>query len=232
MKYLVLEVLVRLLRFIPMPDSIVKQIKEHEELKFWKVKKAQEKVLGNAHYEFMFTASFDVDKNFYSGKKVIDIGCGPRGSMEFMDNAAERIGFDPLADEYLKLGGDQHKMTYVKGYSENMPFADNSIDVVTSINSLDHVEDLPKTLSEIGRVLKPGGHFLMAVDIHSHPTPTEPISIPWNLSEQLKPQFEVEYEKHLESAQGITPTVKKNVPYNHQDKSDRYGVLLLRVRKV
>jgi len=232
MRSLVLEVLVRLLRFIPMPDSIVKQIKENEELKFWKVRKAQEKVLGHAHYEYMFTVAFDIDKNFYAGKKVIDIGCGPRGSMEFMDNAAERIGYDPLVDEYLKLGADQHKMKYVKGYSESMPFADNSMDVITSINSLDHVEDLTKTLSEILRVLKPGGHFLMGVDIHSHPTPTEPISIPWNFSDRLKPHYEIEYEKHLESARGITPSVKQNIPYNHNDKSDRYGILLIRARKL
>ena len=73
--------------------------------------------------------------------------------------AGLRIGLDPLVNEYYKLDGGtlSHKMKYVCGYSEDMPFPDETFDFVFSINSLDHVDDLDETISEIKRVLKIGG---------------------------------------------------------------------------
>jgi SAM-dependent methyltransferase len=48
------------------------------------------------------------------------------------------------------------------GDFHNLEFADQSVNVVYS-NSLDHVFDLDRVLSEIRRVLMPGGRFIMEV---------------------------------------------------------------------
>jgi len=55
---------------------------------------------------------------------ALDIGCGPRGSLEWADMTKERYGLDPLANEYLKLGADKHKMKYVASGAEKIPFED------------------------------------------------------------------------------------------------------------
>lgn len=70
--------------------------------------------------------------------------------------ASERVGLDPLVDGYRALGIGQHKMTYVKGGSEKIPFPDGHFDIVTSFNSLDHVDNLDATVAEITRVTAPG----------------------------------------------------------------------------
>ena len=52
-------------------------------------------------------------------------------------------------------------MEYVADPVEHLSFADGSFDVVSSLNSLDHVDDLATAMSEIARVLVPGGSFLL-----------------------------------------------------------------------
>ena len=46
------------------------------------------------------------------------------------------------------------------GVAEQLPFATASFDVVVCVDVLEHVQSVPQTLSEIRRVLKPGGTFL------------------------------------------------------------------------
>jgi SAM-dependent methyltransferase len=102
----------------------------------------------------LFTDLVGLDAGFYRGKAVLDIGCGPRGSLEWADEASRRVGLDPLADDYRELGTDAHAMDYVAAGSEAMPFGDGEFDVVATINSLDHVDDLGRTVAEIKRVTR------------------------------------------------------------------------------
>ncbi|CAH2602779.1 Class I SAM-dependent methyltransferase [Rhodovastum atsumiense] len=152
--------------------------KRHHELSYWNRRYLEQNgCLSNAHYEPLYTTVYGLRREDYAGKRVLDIGCGPRGSLEWADMTAERVGLDPLVAEYLKLGADRHRMRYVASGSENIPFPTGHFDIVTCLNALDHVDDLARTIREIGRVTKPGGCFLLSVEIDHPPTPTEPITI-------------------------------------------------------
>lgn len=54
-------------------------------------------------------------------------------------------------------------MTRVVGSEESLPFPDNSFDAVLSSGSLHWVNDLPKALKEVHRVLKPDAPFICAM---------------------------------------------------------------------
>jgi SAM-dependent methyltransferase len=162
---------------IPYRTFFPEQYKKASELSFWKSRVANEKVLRNSHYEYFYRVFFGLDTDFYRGKRILDIGCGPRGSLEWASEAAERIGLDPLASEYLKMGADKHAMKYVDMPAERMTFSNDYFDVVCSFNSLDHVDDLQATVAEIKRVLKPKGTFLLIVEVDHPPTPCEPVTI-------------------------------------------------------
>lgn len=104
--------------------------------------------------------------DFYlQGKKVLEVGCG--GGL-FLEELAKRgakcTGVDPsknslnVARKHAAESG--LSIDYVEGYGETVPFADASFDFVACVDVLEHVNDLPRVISEISRVLKPGGIFL------------------------------------------------------------------------
>ena len=147
--------------------------------------------LPNSHYEPLYTQVYGLTRADYTGKRILDIGCGPCGSLEWADMADQRVGLDPLAMKYISLGTDKHQMEYVASGSESIPFPDGHFDVVTSLNSLDHVDDLDMTIREIKRVVRRGGFFLLSVEIEHAPTPYEPITINDVELQKFAPEFEI-----------------------------------------
>jgi ubiquinone/menaquinone biosynthesis C-methylase UbiE len=139
----------------------------------------------------LYTDVYDLQRKDYNAKRVLDIGCGPCGSLEWADMTTQRVGLDPLVPQYLKLGAVKHKMEYVAAGSENIPFPDGHFDIVTCLNALDHVDDLDRTIGEVKRVVKHGGFFLLSVEIDHPPTSTEPITINDVALQKLGPEFEV-----------------------------------------
>lgn len=210
---------------------VLTRYKELNELAYWAWRKARERQLGNDHYRHFYTAQFGIQPEFYAGKKLLDIGCGPRGSLEWADMAAERVGLDPLAKQYLRLGAKHHRMSYVAAASEAMPFADRYFDVAFSFNSLDHVEDLAKTVSEIKRVLKPGGLFLLITDVNHEPTACEPQRLTWETAQAFAPELELLEQADFERQQGVYDSLKAARRYDHADPTPRYGILTAKLRR-
>jgi 2-polyprenyl-6-hydroxyphenyl methylase / 3-demethylubiquinone-9 3-methyltransferase len=99
-----------------------------------------------------------------AGKTALDVGCGGGILAEEFAAAGFKVtGIDPsenslhTAKEHARLNG--LGIDYQTGTGENILFANNSFDVVYCCDVLEHVRDLPKCISEIVRVLKPGGVF-------------------------------------------------------------------------
>jgi 2-polyprenyl-6-hydroxyphenyl methylase / 3-demethylubiquinone-9 3-methyltransferase len=99
-----------------------------------------------------------------NGKTALEVGCG--GGIlteEIRKMGFITTGIDPseeslrTADGHAKAGGLD--IQYDKGTGEQLPYADHSFDCVFCCDVLEHVQDLPKVISEIARVLKPGGVF-------------------------------------------------------------------------
>lgn len=153
------------------------------EMVYWNDRAAREGVLGNTHYEHVFTAHFGLEPGFFDAKRVLDVGCGPRGSLEWASNAARRVGLDPLVERYRELGIERHAMEYAAAPAERMPFADASFDVVATLNSLDHVDDVDAAVAEITRVAAPGATWLLTVEVGHEPTATEPHSLGWDVAD-------------------------------------------------
>jgi SAM-dependent methyltransferase len=151
------------------------------EFAYWLERKRAEGSLSNTHYERVYTTSFGLDRSDFAGKRVLDIGCGPRGSLEWATEASERVGLDPLVSRYRMLGIDAHQMTYVDSGAEHIPFPDGHFDIVAALNALDHVDDVDAAIREMTRVTRSGGLGLLLVEVDHAPTATEPHSLDWNL---------------------------------------------------
>ena len=72
--------------------------------------------------------------------RVLEVGSGAHGLIFFFEGA-ERVGVDPLADEYRALfPAWQERAQTVAAFGEQLPFTDASFDVVLCDNVVDHAE--------------------------------------------------------------------------------------------
>jgi len=92
------------------------------------------------------------------------IGIDPNASMEpFAQRSAADAGFMDQSHG--------HKLRFVKGVAEELPLHTGSADVVVSTATLCSVSDATRAISEIRRVLKPGGCFLFVEHVLSKTSP-------------------------------------------------------------
>jgi ubiquinone/menaquinone biosynthesis C-methylase UbiE len=207
--------------------------KRSSEFKYWKRKQTENDHLHNAFYEWLYTTYFGLTPEFYAGKRVLDVGCGPRGSLEWAHMARERVGVDPLARKYRKLGADAHAMRYVNAGAESIPLPDQHFDVVAAFNSLDHVEDVNPAIAEIKRLTKPGGLFLLIVEVNHPPTNTEPLTLQWNIVDRFRDCFElIEQRSYEVGDHRLYRQLRREVLYDHSDPSDRPALIAAKFRKV
>jgi SAM-dependent methyltransferase len=91
-----------------------------------------------------------------SPKRTLDVGSADAPSVEWMRGPHQRVTLD-LHPEGLVPGEG------VCGSATALPFADESFDVVAAFDVVEHCEDDALALSELARVLAPGGRMLLSV---------------------------------------------------------------------
>lgn len=200
-------------------------------LPHWLYKYAEEGSLQNNHFQYYYTDHVGLDYKAYSEKRVLDIGCGPRGSLEWAENATKRVGVDPAKDLYQPLGISDQSMEYIDSKAENLPFEDESFDIVISGNSLDHVEDIDQSIEEIKRVTAHGGTFILITGVNEEETLQEPQTLTWDIIHRFEPEFEVVYQDRRHKDQpGIYESAKHGSKYD-MDSDEGIGVLSARFEK-
>ena len=94
---------------------------------------------------------------------VLVIGAGKLNYNKLLPNAASVLSTDLSASSYIDCIADAH----------DLPFSSSSFDSVVAIEVLEHLNQPKLAITEVFRVLKPGGCFLSSVPfmfhIHGHP---------------------------------------------------------------
>jgi ubiquinone/menaquinone biosynthesis C-methylase UbiE len=101
----------------------------------------------------------------HASGNVLEIGFGTGLNLPYYPESVSKIttvdpnvGMNRLAKKRIKQSGIEVDQRVLGG--ERLPFDDNSFDAVVSTFTLCSVEDVSRALSEVYRVLKPGGRFL------------------------------------------------------------------------
>ena len=114
------------------------------------------------------------------GETVLDLGSGAGFDCFLAANkvgqAGKVIGVDMTAEMIEKARANAEKDNYKNvefrlGEIENLPVADNSIDVVISNCVINLSPDKQRVFNEVMRVLKPGGRFMISDTTLSKPLP-------------------------------------------------------------
>jgi len=100
-------------------------------------------------------------------KAVLDIACAEGDSSRLIQSLGAKVTGLDISDEMIELAkSKQDSVTYVVGSASDMScLQDGLFDSVVCLSMM-NIDDLPKTFSEISRVLKKSGHFVMST---AHP---------------------------------------------------------------
>lgn len=112
----------------------------------------------------------NIDKDY----TVLDLGCGGGRNIEYFLTKADKVyGLDhsntsvKMASEINKKAIDTGRCKILVGDVKNLPFEDESIDIVTAFETIYFWNDIERCFKEIYRVLKKEGQFLICNEVSS-----------------------------------------------------------------
>jgi ubiquinone/menaquinone biosynthesis C-methylase UbiE len=109
--------------------------------------------------------AYEFAREYIHGKTVLDVGCGNGYGTALMSQDALSItGVDydqPTVDANRTRYKTIPNIAFLQAKTPPLPTSDNSIDVITAFQFIEHLEDRPAFLRDAYRVLKPNGVLLL-----------------------------------------------------------------------
>jgi ubiquinone/menaquinone biosynthesis C-methylase UbiE/uncharacterized protein YoxC len=98
-----------------------------------------------------------------TAKRVLDLGCGTGyGTAELARFATEAVGVDVSAEAIEYAKAHYRSARFIEVSALDLPFADQSVDLVTAFELIEHLSDARALLTEARRVLHPTGLFVVS----------------------------------------------------------------------
>lgn len=109
-----------------------------------------------ARYEFVF-------KHLKDGIRILDIGCGTGYGSDLLSKKFEVVALDKNVEAILFAKKHYpNGAKFLVGDATDLSFKSESFDCVCSFEVIEHIKDVCKMLSEVKRILKKGGKFVMS----------------------------------------------------------------------
>ncbi|MDE5095621.1 MAG: methyltransferase domain-containing protein [Trichodesmium sp. St11_bin5] len=124
--------------------------------------------------ELLHWGSENQASSLWPPTSILDVGCGIGGSTLYLaekfNATATGITLSPVqakrAEERAESANLSQQTNFIVADALDMPFTDQSYDLVWSLESGEHMPNKKKFLQECHRVLKPGGRIIMATWCH------------------------------------------------------------------
>ncbi|NNM15737.1 MAG: class I SAM-dependent methyltransferase [Bacteroidia bacterium] len=109
--------------------------------------------------------AYEYAKPIISGKNVMDIGCGLAYGTEYMAEAANDITGVDYDQETVNTNKEEYKevknLHFKRGVVPPLDAEDNSVDVITAFQFIEHIKPRKEFIKDALRVLKPGGKLMV-----------------------------------------------------------------------
>lgn len=153
--------------------------------------------------------------DYVRDKAVLDIACGTGYGLAFLKRTAKSVtGVDvdiEAAREALSEC-DTNKTRVLLGDGTNLPFNDESFDVVTSFETLEHLHARPAFLSELKRILKSQGTLILSTPNANYTKPVngKPTN-PFHVFEYAPNELKAELEDHFVIEEFLGQTLDESI---------------------
>jgi ubiquinone/menaquinone biosynthesis C-methylase UbiE len=158
--------------------------------------------------------------NAKGGEEILDVGCGQGYfAREIGKTGARVLGVD-VAGELIKIakGKAGKNEKYLVLSAESLTgLINNRFDAAVCVLALQNIKNLQAAVSEIARVLKPGGRCVLVLN---HPTFRIPTASSWSYDDKANIQYRNIYKylselnQEVDMTQGITDVKKKKFTYS------------------
>lgn len=103
--------------------------------------------------------TFLTARGLLAGSRVVDVGCGFGAFLERIVATADAFGIErsALEAEIAERRSTRTRRRVIRGDAQRLPLRTGSLDLVTYLHVLEHVDDLEAVVAEAVRVLAPGG---------------------------------------------------------------------------
>lgn len=161
------------------------------------------------------TARYSFAMPFVKDANVLDIACGTGYGLAFLKRNAKSVtGVDVDAEAAREALNecDSDKTRVLLGDGTNLPFNDESFDVITSFETLEHLHARSEFLAELKRVLKTNGVVVLSTPNANY---TKPINgkptNPFHIFEYQPGELKAELEKHFEIEKFLGQTLDDKI---------------------
>lgn len=138
-------------------------------------------------------------------KRVLDIGCGLGYGAVELARTASRVTAVDIAPEVLRAAAYEYAancLSYAAASATALPFPDQSFDLITAFEVIEHLKDWSALLSEAHRLLAPGGQFVLSTPNRDYYAETRRLSGPNPFH-----VHEFNYEEFRAALAGVFPSV-------------------------
>lgn len=126
------------------------------------------------------------------GRDVLDVAAGEGyGSALLADVARSAVGveLDAASVKHAREAYPRENLSFLEGDATRMPLPDACVDMVVSFETLEHLGDHDRFLSEVRRVLRPGGLFLVSTPDRDVYSASGQPKNPYHVLELTQPEF-------------------------------------------
>src|SRR3989344_8353690 len=103
--------------------------------------------------------------NSLNPKNILDVGCGTGSLVSSLNKTYEVVGCEYSKDA-IRLCQNRGSIRLIRSDAEKLPFKEESFDVVTLLDVVEHIDNDVEMLLEVRRVLTAGGHVVISVPAH------------------------------------------------------------------
>jgi len=158
-------------------------------------------------------------------RRILEVGSGAGAGLNFLarnERQSTFVGVDLARLAVARANARfsrPHVLSYLHGDAEKLPFEDNEFDVVINVESSHNYPSLSKFFAEVGRVLKPGGHFSM-VDFFTDERRAEierckaapSHGLGWVSEQDISEQVKAAIRKRMEPQSTFRTQVRRSAP--------------------